>query len=202
MTLLSRLGRLFKADVHGLLNAIEEPETMLTLALHEMAEEIDHLDNDMERLTKALAQRRAQIAETRTRMTENHDQISLSFEAGNDDLARHFVRQQLTLEAHHKQQGLSLGAMEQQLQSLQAKRDKYVLQRQEIKTKVETLMPSGLSSTSESQVSCSSNGCGSADSNAVEIAFLALKAQWQDRQASSKVSSPDSSSPVKGAPNT
>jgi phage shock protein A len=41
MTLITRVSRLFKADVHGILDALEEPEAILKQAVREMEDEIE-----------------------------------------------------------------------------------------------------------------------------------------------------------------
>jgi phage shock protein A len=98
MTLMMRITRLFKADMHGLLDLLEEPEAVLKQAIRDMQSEI-------EQGRQALAERR-QRAERLRRVSMHlegsinayEDQIDIAFEAQNDTLARTFIRKKLEAE--------------------------------------------------------------------------------------------------------
>ena len=95
MTLLTRIARLFKADLHGILDSLEEPEIILKQAIREMEEEIErnqsqlkHLETNAERLT-------ALGAESANRLDELDTQIDLCFEQANETLVRTLIRRKL-----------------------------------------------------------------------------------------------------------
>ncbi|MFV2090729.1 MAG: PspA/IM30 family protein, partial [Pseudomonadales bacterium] len=51
MVLITRISRLFTADVHAVLDRIEEPEVVLKQAIREMAEEVSHGEQQLKWLT-------------------------------------------------------------------------------------------------------------------------------------------------------
>ncbi len=98
MTLMMRITRLFRADMHGLLDLLEEPEAVLKQAIRDMESEI-------EQGQLALAERRQREAKLRGAATHLESsistlegQIEIAFEAQNDDLARTFIRKRLETE--------------------------------------------------------------------------------------------------------
>jgi len=98
MTLMMRITRLFKADMHGLLDLLEEPEAVLKQAVRDMESEIGQGQ-------QTLAERRQREARLRRASTQLESsihayeaQIDIAFEAQNDDLARTFIRKKLEAE--------------------------------------------------------------------------------------------------------
>lgn len=98
MTLITRITRLFKADMHGLLDLLEEPEAVLKQAIRDMESEI-------EQGAQALAERRQQEEKWRSAaahlaslISTCEAQIDIAFEAQNDALARTFIRKKLAAE--------------------------------------------------------------------------------------------------------
>ena len=98
MTLMNRMSRLFKADVHGLLDQLEEPEALLKQAVRDMEEELGGR-------RAALARGRAEVARVAQRLariaTERDGlaaQLALCLESGKDDLARGVLRRKLEAE--------------------------------------------------------------------------------------------------------
>ena len=95
MALINRVSRLFKADMHAVLDRIEEPEQMLRQAVRDMEDELSILERQLAR------QRREQtILETRKReLQERIDkadrELDLCFENDKPELARSLVRQKL-----------------------------------------------------------------------------------------------------------
>jgi phage shock protein A len=95
MPIVHRLTRLFRADVHAVLDRIEEPELLLAQSIREMEAA---LADEQQRLQALAAQgeaqqrRRSEIAATLAGIGE---QLDLCFEAGNQDLARLLLRRRL-----------------------------------------------------------------------------------------------------------
>jgi phage shock protein A len=95
MALIRRVSRLFTADLHAVLDQIEEPEALLKQAIREMEEELA-------RHAQRIKWLQTEIAATASRastLRESHDAIDakldLCFAAGNDDLARRLTRRKL-----------------------------------------------------------------------------------------------------------
>ncbi|MCW8907349.1 MAG: PspA/IM30 family protein [Sedimenticola sp.] len=95
MALINRISRLFQADMHAVLDRIEEPEALLRQALREM--EAAHADDSQRaRLLQHEQDELAQQATTIHQQLERLDgELDLCFEAGKEVLARKLVRQKL-----------------------------------------------------------------------------------------------------------
>ncbi len=95
MTLITRVVRLFKADVHGLLDCIEEPRAVLKQAVREMEQEVQRKEAelvDLARQETATHRRKAEVERTKAEMSE---QIKLCFRAGDEPLAKAGIRRKL-----------------------------------------------------------------------------------------------------------
>ena len=98
MGIFNRIGRLWKADVHGIIDSLEEPQRVLKQALREMQDEIaestarlEAIQSEEERMSK----RRGKVNES---LEETFKQIEVAFGAEDLKLARRFVRKRLELE--------------------------------------------------------------------------------------------------------
>lgn len=108
MALIHRMSRLLTADLHAVLDRIEEPEALLRQAIREMEDAIA----DGERRLKALEAEREALAGRRAKLDSTlrdvDAQLDVCFNAGNDALARKLVRRKLEAErfAQHLAQRL------------------------------------------------------------------------------------------------
>lgn len=98
MTLITRLSRLLQADLHALLDRIEEPEALLKQAVRDMEESVEE---DRRRL-RALELEQTLLAERQTdlhgQLPRLSEELALCFSAGKQDLARGLVRKRLETE--------------------------------------------------------------------------------------------------------
>jgi phage shock protein A len=98
MALINRISRLFRADLHAVLDRIEEPGVLLRQAVREMEEELVRdeqrlrvLDHEHGRITA----RRSEIGQALAGIGE---ELDLCFASGKDDLARALIRRRLEVE--------------------------------------------------------------------------------------------------------
>lgn len=98
MALITRMTRLFRADVHAVLDRIEEPEVLLRQAVREMEEALARDGQKLKRLTAERAQIAARRKELAQALQNIDSELDLCFEAGKDDLARALVRRKLEAE--------------------------------------------------------------------------------------------------------
>lgn len=102
MALITRLSRLFRADVNAVLDRIEEPAVLLRQAVREMDEELAR-DEQRGRLTAhELHQLDVAIADVDRALQEIGEQLDACFGAGEDDLARVLVRRRLETEQRRR----------------------------------------------------------------------------------------------------
>ena len=98
MALINRMSRLFTADVHAVLDRIEEPDVLLKHAVREMEEELAR----GEQRVRALAHEHEALGERQRKTEALHAeldaQLDVCFENGNDELARKIIKRRLETE--------------------------------------------------------------------------------------------------------
>lgn len=121
MTLLTRLGRLFRADLNAVLDGLEEPAALLKQAIRDMeealaGEEAEHarLDQEATRLTQAKVDAHARAAQL-------SEELSLCLDAGKDELARGLVRRKLENAQHASALAARLTILHDSAQTLTAR---------------------------------------------------------------------------------
>ena len=103
MALITRISRLFTADVHAVLDRIEEPEVVLKQAIREMTEEVARAEQRLRWLaaeSDRLEQYLSGYAET---ISSLDSELDLCFMADEETLARSLVKRKLIAEQQHKQ---------------------------------------------------------------------------------------------------
>jgi len=98
MALITRVARLFRADLHAVLDRLEEPETLLRQALREMEEAQGRDEQRLKLLDQALAQAVTRTADLRETLDAAEAQLAACLQAGQDDLARAVIRRRLEAE--------------------------------------------------------------------------------------------------------
>ena len=98
MTLMQRMTRLLKADLHGLLDGLEDPEEVVKQTIREMEEALEYKEQTLTALHAMLQRLIAEEQEVGRAAREIDHHIDLCFEAGNETLARNFVRKRLETE--------------------------------------------------------------------------------------------------------
>jgi len=111
MALITRVSRLFRADLHAVLDRIEEPDVLLRQAVREMEESVAR---DEQRVKALLAERGQLEARTKDLDQSLHDieeELDVCFASAKEDLAKVLIKrrleaQQLRKLLSRKQQGL------------------------------------------------------------------------------------------------
>ncbi len=100
MALITRISRLFTADLHAVLDRMEEPEIVLKQAIRDMREAVAAGQRQIRALEARAEQIAAVRASTEARLREAAEQLDVCLAAGNDDLARSVIQRRLQLERH------------------------------------------------------------------------------------------------------
>lgn len=95
MPIINRLARLFKADIHAVLDHIEEPEQQLKQSIREMANELANVEHDIKAGKLELDNLADQKKTISDRITQAEDEINVCLTNNNDKLAREFIRRKL-----------------------------------------------------------------------------------------------------------
>jgi phage shock protein A len=102
MTLMTRMIRLFKADAHGLLDLLEDPEAVLRQAIRDMEAEIENGEQVLTGLTRKEERLQGFRTTLEEHLREYEHQIDLCFAEGHHDLARTFIRKRLEVQKRLK----------------------------------------------------------------------------------------------------
>jgi len=137
MSITKRISQLFYADVHGILDLLEEPEGMARQALREMEESISEREGHIALLAQRLERKDRQKQRSAERIVELESKIALCLGSEDQEMAKSLIRKTLEyqqLTKHIEQQLTEIDA-EHQKQSCILKEDRARLDR--IKEKLE-----------------------------------------------------------------
>ena len=113
MAIMTRVTRLFRADVHAVLDRMEEPDVLLRQALREMEEEVAQHAQFLRARELERRQAQARLDAVTTTQAEIAGQLDLCFAAGNEALARTLLRRRLEGERMSRHLSLRLAALDQ-----------------------------------------------------------------------------------------
>jgi len=102
MALITRFARLFTADLHAVLDRIEEPGILLKQAVREMEEALAHMRDESRAQQQELTRIDAAIACAETELAELGDELDLCFAGDEEVLARSLIKRRLEIERHTK----------------------------------------------------------------------------------------------------
>ncbi len=102
MALITRIARLFKADMHSLLDSIEEPQSVLKQAIREMTEVIEQGERQLQDLKRRGEKLNTYRAEQERSLAETDQQVDLCLRANNEKLGRSMVRRKLDIQKRIK----------------------------------------------------------------------------------------------------
>lgn len=144
MALINRMARLFTADVHAVLDRIEEPDVLLKHAVREMEEELARSEQrvralEHERATLGDRQRKAEALQA-----ELGRQLDVCFDSGNEELSRKVIRRRLETERLERHLAERRATLDQELAAQRAALDEQREQLDVMRQKAELLAaPSG-----------------------------------------------------------
>jgi phage shock protein A len=137
MALVKRISRLFSADIHAVLDQLEDPESVLKQAVREMEEEVARQEQRDKWLEKEIDATTSRIQSLEAAVTEIDRKLDTCFEHGNEALARRLTRRKLetrklvqrvadkraTMQDERTDLATTLAGNRDQLDSLQQKAD-------------------------------------------------------------------------------
>ncbi len=102
MALITRVSRLFRADLHAVLDRIEEPDVLLKQAVREMEEELARGEQRRRVLRHEQDELQKRECDLDRSLAEISEQLDVCFESGKDDLARPLIKRKLESERLHR----------------------------------------------------------------------------------------------------
>lgn len=172
MALINRMSRLFTADVHAVLDRIEEPDVLLKHSVREMEEARAHNEQRARELAHEHEVLDERQRKTDALLVQLAAELDVCFASGNDTLARKVIKRRLETErssAHVAERRAALSKERSALDAaLQEQREQLDVMRQ----KAELL-------TATSPGDDSRNAGFAVGETEVEIAFLRERQQRQ-----------------------
>ena len=175
MALIARLSRLFQADMHAVLDKIEEPELLLKQAIREMEESIATDERQIrcwQYEQQQLINKHGQLAET---LTDLEDKLSLCFKSNKDDLARSLIKRKLETQQAKLLLAEKIAALKEKITRLSKQLTEHQAQLAGMKQKAEAFLDENRVSSTHWE-----NPQVAVRDEDVEIAFLYEKQKWSE----------------------
>jgi phage shock protein A len=102
MALITRISRLFRADLHAVLDRIEEPDVLLRQAVREMEEDLARDEQRIKLLEHEHGETIARQAGMAQSLAEIGEELDVCFASGKEDLARALIRRRLEAQRYLK----------------------------------------------------------------------------------------------------
>ena len=98
MALINRISRLFRADMHAVLDRLEEPDALLKQSVREMEENINERQLQLKQLQHQqipLSDRQRELEHT---LVQIQQELDICFDSDNESLARNLIKRRLETE--------------------------------------------------------------------------------------------------------
>ncbi|MEM9620074.1 MAG: PspA/IM30 family protein [Pseudomonadota bacterium] len=118
MALINRISRLFTADVHALLDNLEEPEVVLKQALRDMRDVIAIDQSRLNATRQQIKQNADMQQQLQLKLTGLREELDLCMDSENAPLARNVMRRYLLTQKQMDTSNQSLAALQTQEQEL------------------------------------------------------------------------------------
>lgn len=119
MTIMSRLLRLCKADVHGVMDQLEDKRLLLKQYLREMETELDAKTRRAAALDESLEQIRNQVVRHSDETARIEEDLQQALARGRDDIARMLIRRRRSIATAVRQIEAQAAAMEKEKNRLE-----------------------------------------------------------------------------------
>lgn len=102
MALINRVTRLFRADLHAVLDRIEEPDVLLKQAIREMEEALAYDEQQLKILNHELGQLDARRSELEQNLADLEQELDICFASSQEGLAKALIKRKLEAERFGK----------------------------------------------------------------------------------------------------
>lgn len=169
MALIKRFSRLFHADMHAVLDRLEEPDVLLKHAIREMEEWLETEQQRFKRSSMEQQQLHTRQTELEHSLATWEQELDLCFNAGKIDLARALVKRKLEGQQLQKQLTQKRASLQTRLETLQIQLNENRERLEEMKQKA-ALLCTNEADSAEANERIYPHFTISADD--VEVAFL------------------------------
>ena len=145
MAFINRVSRLFRADLHAVIDRLEEPDVVLRQAVREMEEEVSRDERRLKLMACEQRQLAAREADLLRTQKELGDELDVCFDSNADELARTIIKRQLEAKRLEKTLTRKLESLEVSITALQTRlrenRDELDAMRQKAELLTEERVP-------------------------------------------------------------
>ena len=175
MALITRLSRLFHADINAVLDQLEEPDLLLKQAIREMEETLSHNEREIKLLNleqKKSIRKQGEIIQS---LSDLDEQLMVCFESDKDELARVLIKRKLETTQFLKSITTTIATSVENVDQLKSKLKEHQSQLSSMKQKAEIFNQDN---------SIRNNDAGwephsfSIQDEDIEVAFLHEKQKW------------------------
>ncbi len=139
MALITRISRLFRSDLHAVLDRIEEPELLLRQAIREMEEALADDEQRIKLMKHEQGQIEGRLSDLDHQLAEIEEQLDVCLASNKDDLARALIRRKLEAGQFQKTMARKREALEEKLRTLGAQLAENRLRLEGMRQKAELL---------------------------------------------------------------
>lgn len=118
MTILSRMFRLCKADVHGVMDQLEDKNLLLKQYLREMEESLKSKEDRLAQMQRSYQHVQRDLAGRNDEVKKLESDLDLAVRKEKDDIARMLIRKRRSLQAGCEQLALQLDQLNEEKESL------------------------------------------------------------------------------------
>jgi phage shock protein A len=172
MALITRFTRLFQADLHAVMDRIEEPDILLKQAVREMEEDIARDEQRSKVVQHELAHIGQRGSELDQSLRQIDEEMDLCFDSGKDELARGLIKRKLEAQQLHLALSRKEQSMHDTLDQIAARLKENHLRLTAMRQKAELLAEDDVGSSGDQPWSVSPVTIRDED---VEVAFLREK---------------------------
>ena len=172
MAVITRISRLFRADLHAVLDQIEEPELMLRQAIREMQDDLAAREQRIRLATNEQAELGARGDELTLALKDIEDQLDLCFTSQKPELARNLVRRKLETQRHAKYLANRESATGKYLGEQRAMLEEHRITLEGLRQKAEIFTRRSRESAGSGEVADAFGRDLSVSDDEVEVAFL------------------------------
>ena len=138
MAILSRMMRLFKADVHGVMDQLEDKGLLLKQYLREMKASLKDKEGRLSRIEQAIRQAENDLDQRKEEVQKLENDLDLAVRKEKDDIARMLIRRRRSLQGSCEQLKHQIETLTQENSRLSETVARQRLQYDRLKVKVAT----------------------------------------------------------------
>ncbi len=172
MALITRVSRLFRADLHAVLDRIEEPQQLLQQAIREMEEALLQEEQQLKLLQHEQSQLQRRLQGLEQSLHKSEEELDLCFESNKEELARNIIKRRLETERLGNKLAQQSETLVDRIKQLKPRIDQNRDELQGMRQKAELLASEQPESFSGD---AAMSGGVAVDDDEIEVAFLREK---------------------------